>query len=144
MTPVLLAVGVAGIAMSLYAVLGGADFGGGVWDMLATGPRRVQQRAAITEAIGPVWEANHVWLIFVIVTSFTCFPAAYSDVEIGLYAPLSFALVGIVLRGAAFVFRNYAQDSPYLARTLTVVFGAASLLAPFFLGDALGGLATGR
>jgi cytochrome d ubiquinol oxidase subunit II len=144
MTPVLLAVGVAGIAMSLYAVLGGADFGGGVWDLLATGPRRAQQRTAITEAIGPVWEANHVWLIFVIVTSFTCFPAAYADVEIGLYAPLSFALVGIVLRGAAFVFRNYAQDVPYLARTLTIVFGSASLLAPFFLGDALGGLATGR
>jgi cytochrome d ubiquinol oxidase subunit II len=144
MTPVELAVGVAGIAMSLYAVLGGADFGGGVWDLLATGPRRTQQRAAITEAIGPVWEANHVWLIFAIVTSFTCFPAAYADVEIGLYAPLSFALVGIVLRGAAFVFRNYAQDSPLLAATLTVVFGAASLLAPFFLGDALGALATGR
>ena len=144
MTPVLLAVGVAGIAMSLYAVLGGADFGGGVWDLLATGPRRAEQRSAITTAIGPVWEANHVWLIFVIVTSFTCFPAAYADVEIGLYAPLSFALVGIVLRGAAFVFRNYAQDSPSLARTLTVVFGVASLLAPFFLGDALGGLATGR
>jgi cytochrome d ubiquinol oxidase subunit II len=144
MTPVQLAVGVAGIAMSLYAVFGGADFGGGVWDLLATGPRRTQQRAAITEAIGPVWEANHVWLIFAIVTSFTCFPAAYADVEIGLYAPLSFALVGIVLRGAAFVFRNYAQDSPLLARTLTVVFGAASLLAPFFLGDALGALATGR
>jgi cytochrome bd ubiquinol oxidase subunit II len=143
MTPVLLAVAVAGIAMSLYAVLGGADFGGGVWDLLATGPRRAEQRAAITAAIGPVWEANHVWLIFVIVTSFTCFPAAYSDVEIGLYAPLSFALVGIVLRGAAFVFRNYAQDAPFLARTLTIVFGVASLLAPFFLGDALGALATG-
>jgi cytochrome d ubiquinol oxidase subunit II len=143
-TPVLAAVAVAGIAMSLYAVLGGADFGGGVWDLLATGPRRAQQRAAVTEAIGPVWEANHVWLIFAIVTSFTCFPAAFADIAIGLYAPLSFALVGIVLRGAAFVFRNYAADAPTLARTWTVVFGAASLIAPFFLGDAVGALATGR
>ena len=144
MTPVALAVGVAGLAMSLYAILGGADFGGGVWDLLASGPRAGAQRAAISAAIGPVWEANHVWLIFAIVASFTCFPAAYADVEIGLYAPLSFALVGIVLRGAAFVFRNYASDAPETARTWTVVFGAASLLAPFFLGDALGALATGR
>ena len=130
--------------MSLYAILGGADFGGGVWDLLATGPRRTQQRAAITEAIGPVWEANHVWLIFAIVTSFTCFPAAYADIATGLYAPLSFALVGIVLRGAAFVFRNYADADSTLARSWTIVFGAASLLAPFFLGDAVGALATGR
>jgi cytochrome d ubiquinol oxidase subunit II len=144
MTPVIAAVGIAGIAMSLYAVLGGADFGGGVWDLLATGSRRTEQRAAITEAIGPVWEANHVWLIFAMVTSFTCFPAAYADIATGLYAPLSFALVGIVLRGAAFVFRNYADIDSRLARTWTVVFGAASLLAPFFLGDALGALATGR
>jgi cytochrome d ubiquinol oxidase subunit II len=144
LTPVQAAVGTAGVAMSLYAVLGGADFGGGVWDLLASGPRRNAQRAAITAAIGPVWEANHVWLIFAIVASFTCFPAAYADVMIGLYVPLSFALVGIVLRGAAFVFRNYAGDTPALAHTWTVVFGAASLLAPFFLGDALGALATGR
>jgi cytochrome d ubiquinol oxidase subunit II len=144
MTPVVFAVGIAGIAMSLYAVLGGADFGGGVWDLLATGPRRAQQRHAITEAMGPVWEANHVWLIFAIVTSFTCFPAAYADISIGLYAPLSLALVGIVLRGAAFVFRNYASDVPAIADTWTGVFGIASLLAPFFLGDAIGALATGH
>jgi cytochrome bd ubiquinol oxidase subunit II len=138
------AVAVAGIAMTLYAVLGGADFGGGVWDLLATGPRRAQQRAAITASIGPVWEANHIWLIFALVASFTCFPAAFADATTGLYPPLSFALVGIVFRGAAFVFRNYAGDAPVLARTWTVVFGIASLLAPFFLGDALGALATGR
>jgi cytochrome d ubiquinol oxidase subunit II len=144
MTPVVFAVGIAGIAMSLYAVLGGADFGGGVWDLLASGPRSAQQRHAITEAIGPVWEANHVWLIFAIVTSFTCFPAAYADISIGLYAPLSLALVGIVLRGAAFVFRNYASDAPGITYTWTGIFGAASLLAPFFLGDAIGALATGR
>jgi cytochrome bd ubiquinol oxidase subunit II len=143
MTPVMAALGIAGIALSLYAILGGADFGGGVWDLLATGPRRNEQRDAITAAIGPVWEANHVWLIFALVTSFTCFPAAYADIMVGLYAPVSFALVGIVLRGAAFVFRNYASSSPALARTLSVVFGASSLLAPFFLGDAVGALATG-
>lgn len=144
MTPVAAAVAVGGLAMTLYAVFGGADFGGGVWDLLATGPRRVQQRAAITAAIGPVWEANHIWLIFALVTSFTCFPAAFADATTGLYPPLSFALVGIVFRGAAFVFRNYMSGAPRLERSWTVVFGIASLLAPFFLGDALGALATGR
>ena len=143
MSPVDLAVGLGGVAMVLYAVLGGADFGGGVWDLLATGPRAEAQRAAITDAIGPVWESNHVWLIYVIVLSFTCFPAAYADLAVGLYAPLSFALVGIVLRGAAFVFRNYATSSPALVRSWQAVFGVASLAAPFFLGDAIGALATG-
>jgi cytochrome d ubiquinol oxidase subunit II len=134
---------VGGIAMILYAVLGGADFGGGVWDLLATGPRAQAQRDAITHAIGPVWEANHVWLIYILVLSWTCFPPAYADVAVGLYAPLSFALVGIVLRGAAFVFRNYATQSRALTRSWQLVFGIASLIAPFFLGDAIGALATG-
>lgn len=144
MTPVDAAALVGLFAISLYAVFGGADFGGGAWDLLASGPRREQQREAITHAIGPVWEANHVWLIFAIVILFTCFPAAFADMSTGLNAPLSFALVGIVLRGAAFVFRNYATDSPALVRVWTVVFGIASLLTPFFLGDAVGALATGR
>ncbi len=143
MSPIEVVVGVAGVAMVLYAVLGGADFGGGVWDLLATGPRAQAQRDAITHAIGPVWEANHVWLIYILVLSWTCFPAAYADIAVGLYAPLSFALVGIVLRGAAFVFRNYATESRALMRTWELVFGIASLLAPFFLGDAIGSLATG-
>lgn len=132
------------VAVVLYAVLGGADFGGGVWDLLASGPRRDAQRAAVSHAIGPVWEANHVWLIFVIVLLFTCFPAAFADLATGLFVPLSFALVGIVLRGGAFVFRNYGADVPVLAPSLTAVFGVASLLTPFFLGDAVGAVATGR
>jgi cytochrome d ubiquinol oxidase subunit II len=131
-------------AVALYAVFGGADFGGGVWDLLASGPRRDAQRAAISDAIGPVWESNHVWLIFAWVVGFTCFPPAYADVTTNLNAPLTFALIGIVLRGAAFVFRNYASDAKALARAWTAVFGASSIIAPFFLGDAVGALATGR
>lgn len=130
-------------AIALYAVFGGADFGGGVWDLLARGPRAREQRAAITHAIGPVWEANHVWLIFALVTFFTCFPPAFADVASRLNAPLTLALLGIVLRGAAFVFRNYADDVSPLAQGWTVVFGAASLIAPFFLGDAVGAIAAG-
>jgi len=135
---------VALLAIVLYAVFGGADFGGGVWDLLATGPRAREQREAITHAIGPVWEANHVWLIFAIVTLFTCFPLAFADLSVGLFVPLTIALVGIVLRGAAFVFRNYAAGATRLAASWTIVFGVASLLAPFFLGDSAGALATGR
>jgi cytochrome d ubiquinol oxidase subunit II len=137
------AAGVALAAIALYAVLGGADFGGGVWDLLASGPRAHQQRAAITHAIGPVWEANHVWLIFALVTLFTCFPPAFADIAAQLNAPLTLALLGIVLRGAAFVFRNYAGDVPALAQGWTVVFGAASIIAPFFLGDTVGAIAAG-
>ncbi|HYZ16293.1 MAG TPA: cytochrome d ubiquinol oxidase subunit II [Candidatus Acidoferrum sp.] len=143
MTVIFIAAAVTLVAIAIYALFGGADFGGGVWDLLATGPRREMQRDAVSHAIGPVWEANHVWLIFVIVALFTCFPAAYADLATGLNAPLSLALIGIVLRGAAFVFRNYASDNATLARTWTAVFGAASIVAPFFLGDAVGAVATG-
>ena len=131
-------------AIVLYAVLGGADFGGGVWDLFASGPRRTAQRDAISHAIGPVWEANHVWLIFVLVALFTCFPPVFADVGTYLNVPLTLALFGIVLRGAAFVFRNYAADATTTARSWTVVFGASSIIAPFFLGDAAGAIATGR
>jgi len=130
-------------ALALYAVFGGADFGGGVWDLLASGPRRDAQRDAISDAIGPVWESNHVWLIFALVALFTCFPFAYADIATYLNAPLTIALGGIVLRGAAFVFRNYASDATAATRTWTIVFGASSIIAPFFLGDAAGALATG-
>ena len=106
--------------LTLYAALGGADFGGGVWHLLASGPRRQAQRDAISDAIGPVWESNHVWLIFALVTLFTCFPPAYADICTYLNAPLTLALLGIVLRGAAFVFRNYASDNPVLARSWSV------------------------
>jgi cytochrome d ubiquinol oxidase subunit II len=130
-------------ALALYAVFGGADFGGGVWDLLASGPRRDAQRDAISNAIGPVWESNHVWLIFALVALFTCFPVAFADIATYLNAPVTIALAGIVLRGAAFVFRNYASDAANTARTWTIVFGGSSIIAPFFLGDAAGALATG-
>ncbi len=102
-----LAAGTALLGLMAYAVLGGADFGGGVWDLFASGPRRRAQREAIAHAMGPVWEANHVWLIFVIVVLFTCFPYGYAPLGIALFLPFHLALAGIMLRGAAFVFRGY-------------------------------------
>jgi len=92
-------------ALVFYVLLGGADFGGGIWDLLASGPRAREQRAAIEHAIGPIWEANHVWLILVIVVLFTGFPPAFAAISIALFVPLVLLLVGIVLRGAAFTFR---------------------------------------
>jgi cytochrome d ubiquinol oxidase subunit II len=127
--------------MMAYAVFGGADFGGGLWDLLAFGERKKQQRRAIQEAMGPVWEANHVWLIFVVVVLFTCFPKGYSALGIALFLPFHLALLGIMLRGAAFVFRSYhSRQFDAIAETNVwgVVFGIASLISPVLLGAAFG------
>jgi len=105
--PAELVAGCALLALTTYVLLGGADFGGGVWDLLAAGPRKQQQRALIAEAIGPIWEANHVWLILVVVLLFTGFPAAFARLGITLHIPLSLMLIGIVLRGSAFTFRSH-------------------------------------
>jgi cytochrome d ubiquinol oxidase subunit II len=135
---------VAVVAIALYAIFGGADFGGGVWDVLASGPRRPQQQEIIGHAIGPVWETNHVWLIFMIVLLFTCFPPAFSALSIGLYVPLTFVLVGIILRGAAYAFRSQANRQSALGQACGHVFGIASIVAPFFFGTCVGGLTVGR
>lgn len=137
------------VALVTYAVLGGADFGGGIWDLFARGPRKYRQRDAIAQAMGPVWEANHVWLIFVIVIIFSAFPAAYAALSTALFVPFHIVLLGIILRGAAFVFRAY---SPQSARTTGsgptgrrwgAVFGAASVMTPVLLGMCLGAVSSG-
>jgi cytochrome d ubiquinol oxidase subunit II len=131
------------VALVLYALSGGADYGGGMWDLLASGPRARQQRAAIEHAIGPVWEANHVWLILVIVVLFTAFPPAFAAIMTALHVPMSALLVGIVLRGAAFIFRKYDSDDDAVHRRWSTLFGAASFFTPFVLGLSLGALASG-
>ena len=98
----LVAVAIGGVAMVLYAVLAGADFGGGVWNLLATGPRAEEQRTAVTRAIGPVWEANHVWLILAVVILFVAFPTVYALVSTYLFIPIMAILIGIVARGTAY------------------------------------------
>jgi cytochrome d ubiquinol oxidase subunit II len=131
-------------ALVLYALLGGADFGGGIWDLLAAGPRRAEQRALVERAIGPIWEANHVWLVLVIVVLFTGFPAAFAAVSIGLFGPLLLLLVGIVLRGAAFTFRAYDRPDDRVQARWGLVFSSSSVLAPVVLGVVVGALASGR
>jgi len=130
------------VALVAYALLGGADFGAGIWDLLASGPRRREQRTAIEHAIGPIWEANHVWLILVVVVLFTAFPVAFAAISIALFAPLVLLLVGIVLRGAAFTFRTY--DRADGGQRWGLLFSASSVLAPVMLGVVVGALASGR
>ena len=133
-----------GMGVVAYAVLGGADFGGGVWDFLATGPLAQPQRDAIAHAIGPVWEANNVWLIYVIVVTWTAFPALYATVSTALFVPLALALVGIILRGAAFGFRSQFAQRAGSAAAWGRVFNTASVITPFLLGAVAGAIASGH
>ncbi len=131
------------VSLNAYALLAGADFGGGVWDLLARGPSRARQRDLIAEAIGPVWEANHVWLILAIVLLFTSFPAAFARLGIVLHIPLSLVLIGIVLRGSAFTFWRYGGHGDERQRHWGVVFAIASLITPLLLGTTVGAIASG-
>ncbi len=144
MTPPDLLGGAMLAALVLYALLGGADFGGGIWDLLASGPRRREQRALVEHAIGPVWEANHVWLVLVVVLLFTGFPRAFAAVCTNLFAPLTLLLVGIVLRGAAFTFRAYDVPEDRVQERWGLAFSASSVLAPLLLGVVVGAVASGK
>jgi cytochrome d ubiquinol oxidase subunit II len=143
MTSSELIAGILWLSLTAYAVLAGADFGGGVWDLFANGPRAREQRLAVAEAMGPVWEANHVWLIFMITGLFTAFPVTFGVLALALYVPLTIALAGIVLRGASFAFRAHGADAVGPMSTWGVVFGVASIVTPFFLGTAAAAVASG-
>jgi cytochrome bd ubiquinol oxidase subunit II len=139
-----LAAGLLVLGMSAYLVLGGADFGAGFWDLTAGGAARgARVRGMIKFAISPVWEANHVWLIFVLVVFWTAFPVGFGSVVSTLYVPLFAAALGIILRGAAFALRGEAATIAE-ARALGATFAFSSVLVPFFLGAAVGGIASGR
>lgn len=132
------------VGILAYAVFGGADFGSGFFDLTAGGARRgAELRTLVDHSIGPVWEANHVWLIYVLVTWWTAFPAAFAATMTTLWLPLMLALAGIVLRGASFAFRKYAATLNQ-ARFFGIVFALSSLVTPFFLGAAAGAIASGR
>jgi cytochrome bd ubiquinol oxidase subunit II len=135
---------VLGTVLCLYVVTGGADFGGGVWDLLASGKNRIAQRRAIANAIGPIWEANHVWLILAIVITFVAFPRAYAAISIALHVPLTLLLVGIVLRGTAFVFRAYDSRRDTIQRRWSAVFASASVVSPVLLGVVVGAITSGQ
>lgn len=132
------------VGVIVYAVLAGADFGSGFYDLTAgTGKRGAELRTLIDHSIGPVWEANHVWLIYVLVMWWTAFPAAFAAAMTTLIIPLMLALAGIVLRGASFALRKYAPTFKQ-ARLFGAVFAGSSLVTPFFFGTVVGGIASGR
>lgn len=138
-----LCAGVILLALIVYALLGGADFGAGVWDLLATGPRAQRQRDVIADAIGPIWEANHVWLIVVVVMMFTAFPSAFAVLMTALHIPITLMLIGIVLRGSSFVFRKYDAQRDPVQQRWGRVFAISSALSPVLLGIVAGAISTG-
>jgi cytochrome bd ubiquinol oxidase subunit II len=130
--------------LTLYAALGGADFGGGLWDLLAGGYQRGKgPRQLIDDTITPVWEANHVWLIFVLVIFWTAFPAAFAAVMTAAALPLWLAAFGIVLRGSGFAFRKEVETLHW-QRLFGASFAFSSLIVPFFMGTVIGAIASGR
>jgi cytochrome d ubiquinol oxidase subunit II len=132
-----------GLAVGAYVLTAGADFGGGVWDLLSRGPRAEAQREAIARALAPIWEVNHIWMIFVVVLLFTVFPNAFAVVSVALHIPLLLVLVGIVLRGSAFVFRAYGMQPNAKRERWGRVFAWASAITPVFLGMTLAALSSG-
>jgi cytochrome d ubiquinol oxidase subunit II len=132
------------VGVTLYALLAGADFGGGFWDLVAgNADRGAAPRDLIEHSVGPVWEANHVWLIFVLVVMWTGFPRAFAPIMSTLAVPLTLAAVGIILRGSGFAFRK-ASITLSTQRAFGAMFAASSVLTPFFLGTVVGSVASGR
>jgi len=131
-------------SLTLYALLGGADYGGGIWDLLSSGVRAQAQRVLIAKAITPVWEVNHVWLILVIVLLFAGFPAAFAAISTALFVPIMALLIGIIFRGVSFTFRSYDTRSPGIQRSWGLGFSIASVITPFLLGVIVGGITNGR
>ena len=132
------------VGATFYALFGGADFGGGFWDLIAGWDERGQRpREAIQRSLTPVWEANHVWLIFVLVVLWTAFPQAFSAIFTTLYVPIALAALGIVLRGAGFAFRKSIVGLRE-RRAMGATFAISSVLTPFFMGTVVGAIAAGN
>ncbi|MFN8218286.1 MAG: cytochrome d ubiquinol oxidase subunit II [Solirubrobacterales bacterium] len=132
------------VGVTFYALFGGADFGGGFWDLIAGGPERGERpRRLIQRSLTPVWEANHVWLIFCLVVLWTAFPPAFYAVMTTLYVPLALAALGIVLRGAGFAFRKSVEGLQE-RRAAGATFALSSVLTPFFMGAVVGAVAAGN
>jgi cytochrome d ubiquinol oxidase subunit II len=130
------------LSLMAYAITAGADFGGGVWDLLARGPTADRQREVIAKAIGPIWEANHVWMIVAVTLLFSACPPAFALIMTYLHVPVTLLLVGIVLRGSAFVFRKTDPSGEAAPSAWQRVFAISSLLTPVMLGVVLGTLST--
>lgn len=128
------------VSLIVYVLTGGADFGGGVWDLFARGQKGEEQRRLIAKVLAPIWEANHIWLILLVVLMFVCFPKAYATIMTFLHFPTTIMLFGIVMRGSAFVFRKYDTKDDRYKRLWSWLFAIGSIITPFFLGMILGAI----
>jgi cytochrome d ubiquinol oxidase subunit II len=142
MTADLILAGVMLTALVIYSLLGGADYGAGFWDLMCSGLRQEEQRALIARAIQPVWEVNHIWLILIVVLTFSGFPSAFSGIFIGLAVPIFLILLGIVLRGSSYVFRAYFTGSVRTQLYWGKVFSISSSVTPLFLGIVIGAISS--
>jgi len=142
MTPILAAIMASSLV--LYVLLAGADYGAGFWDLLSRGPLKEQEKSLIANAIQPIWEANHVWLILILVVLFAGFPLAFGVIMTALCVPISVMVLGIVLRGSSFVFRAYSTANSVPQRTYAYVFSASSSFTPIFAGIVLASLSDDR
>ena len=144
MNPELIILTVVMMALTVYAVFGGADFGAGVWEFITAFHATPKEQKLIDGAMGPVWEANHVWLIFVLIAMFGAFPPAFAALCRALWLPLLLALLGIVARGVGFTFHSYAKGALTQQAAWGTVFAFASTASPFFLGACIGAIASGK
>ncbi|QIA07941.1 cytochrome d ubiquinol oxidase subunit II [Draconibacterium halophilum] len=128
------------ICLLLYVILGGADFGGGILELLSRG----KASKIVSRAIAPVWEANHVWLILVVVILFVGFPSVYSTILTALHIPVLLVLIGIIMRGSAFTFRQYDIEEEPTKAIYSAIFRFSSVFTTFFLGVTVGGLILGE
>jgi cytochrome d ubiquinol oxidase subunit II len=132
------------VGVTAYAIFGGADFGAGFWDLVAGGAHRgARPRSVVNHSIGPVWEANHVWLVFILVVLWTAFSEAFASITLTLFVPLSIAALGIVLRGSSFAFRKEVTRISS-QRNFGAAFAISSVLVPFCFGAVAGAIASGR
>jgi cytochrome d ubiquinol oxidase subunit II len=134
------------VGLAAYTVLAGADFGAGFWTLVTVGGRagQAETREHARHALGPVWEANHVWLIFVLVVCWTAYPTAFASITSTLAVPLFIAAVGIILRGASYALRGQLDEQARGGRAVENLFAFSSVLTPFALGTVVGGIASGR
>jgi cytochrome bd ubiquinol oxidase subunit II len=142
MNPAMILAGIMLGALVIYSLLAGADYGAGFWDLMCSGPRQEKQRELIAQAIEPVWETNHVWLILVVVLMFAGFAPAFGAIGIALGVPVFLILLGVVLRGSSYVFRTYFAGSIRTQLYWGKVFSVSSSMTPLFLGIVIGAISS--
>ncbi|MGA1197372.1 MAG: cytochrome d ubiquinol oxidase subunit II [Candidatus Latescibacterota bacterium] len=131
-------------ALIVYAISGGADFGVGVWDLFATGERKDQQRVVIVKAIAPIWEVHHIWLVLVVALLYVAFPLAFHAVYVSLFIPLMVVVVGLLLRGMAFLMRAYVIQSEWVHEFWRILFAISSMVVAVGVGVCIGGVSSGQ